>query len=191
MRLKLVGLLAVLTMIVASCGGAGPEAAGPNEGIQVHGDWTIDIYNEDGSLDRQVEFSNALTSQGAEDLAEIMSGQATAGRWRIVLVGASTSPDPCPLGGFGDCLIAPIDAEWTGAPSLLLAGSVQVEATSRISSVSTVLGICDSSIAPANCVSSGKFRLDFTRHIFDVAEQVEVAAGQTVQVEVEISFTSG
>ena len=47
MRLKLVGLLAVLMMIVASCGGAVPEAAGPSEGIQVHGDWTIDIYNED------------------------------------------------------------------------------------------------------------------------------------------------
>ena len=79
-----------------------------------------------------------------------------------------------------------------GAPSLLLAGSVQVEATSRISSVNTVLGICDSDIAPANCVSSGgPFGLDFTRHIFDVAEQVEVAAGQSVQVEVEISFTSG
>lgn len=42
MRYRLVGLAAVVALILASCGGGAPEAAGPAEGIQVHGEWTID-----------------------------------------------------------------------------------------------------------------------------------------------------
>src|SRR5438105_1222202 len=42
-----------------------PQAEGaPAESIQVHGHWTIDVAEPDGSAVSHTEFENALTSQG-------------------------------------------------------------------------------------------------------------------------------
>lgn len=43
-------------------------ASGMNTGIRVHGHWTIDVLNHDGTLAKHVEFENALTLVGAEAL---------------------------------------------------------------------------------------------------------------------------
>ena len=37
---------------------------GTGEGIQIHGQWTIEIRNRDGSVARHVEFENALVDDG-------------------------------------------------------------------------------------------------------------------------------
>src|SRR2546423_15522419 len=48
-----------------------PEASpgrGQQEGIKVHGHWTIEVRNPDGTLVTHREFENALTSLGAYSL---------------------------------------------------------------------------------------------------------------------------
>src|SRR5688572_769639 len=50
-------------------GEAAPPAGGPREGIQVHGAWTIAIYNSDGSLASLTEFENALHEEGPRVLS--------------------------------------------------------------------------------------------------------------------------
>ncbi len=74
-------------------------ASGMNTGIKVHGHWTIDVLNPDGSLVKHVEFENALTLVGAETLPLILGRAATPGAWAIGLgygaAGPDTGPGPC------------------------------------------------------------------------------------------------
>jgi hypothetical protein len=67
-----------------------------NTGIRVHGHWTIDVLNRDGTLAKHVEFENALTLVGAEALPLILGRAATPGAWAIGLgysqPGPSTGP---------------------------------------------------------------------------------------------------
>src|SRR3989304_7849966 len=41
-----------------------PGGSGFDEGIQVHGDWVIEVRHPDGSLAERREFQNALTQTG-------------------------------------------------------------------------------------------------------------------------------
>lgn len=197
MRVRVVGVVALLGLVIASCGGTPPEAKGPSEGIQVHGDWTIDVYNEDGSLDEHLEFSNALTANGAQTLIELLSADRSGGPWNFE-IGESTSPaEVCPTTGFqGRCFVSPIaaelvDSDGDGTPETLrLAGSADIEADGQIEYVVTVNRTCVDTIAPADCSSGGVFRR-FTEKTLDPGDVAAVTAGQTVQVQVEISFTSG
>ena len=83
-----------------------PGAKGTHEGITVHGHWTIEVRNPNGTLARHVEFENsldpgfqipitlagsssaAILPGGAAYLSGLMSGQAfaPAGSWGILLI---------------------------------------------------------------------------------------------------------
>lgn len=104
---------------------------GQHEGITVHGHWSIEVRNPDGSLVRHVEFENSLdpgfstggttVPGGAAYLSAVLSGQwagpivpPAAGNWAILLVGPAglsnvtvlTSPNaPC-ISALAACLIA-------------------------------------------------------------------------------------
>lgn len=75
--------------------GASDEKAspgGPQEGIKVHGHWTIVVRNADGGVASRHEFENALTSGGALTLAALLTqSQSTAPTWSIILDG-NTGP---------------------------------------------------------------------------------------------------
>jgi hypothetical protein len=191
-RLRSIGLFAVLVLVIASCGSGSPEAGDSSDGIQVHGDWTIDIYNKDGSLDQHVEFSNALKDQGAHDLISALAGLRTfSGDWQILLEGLVN--DPCPSDLFPGCLFSgnPVGVEDVDGDSLRdilhLGGVVTVEDDSEFDTVKTYTATCSNDTAPIDCSSSGTWL--FTGKTLNPAIAVE--AGQLVQVEVEISFTSG
>jgi hypothetical protein len=83
---------------------------GSHEGITIHGHWTIEVHNPDGSLVRHVEFENSLDAGfstpnptagqppivvpgGAAYLSAVLSGQWSApvvpDFWGIILVGPS------------------------------------------------------------------------------------------------------
>jgi hypothetical protein len=68
---------------------------GTGEGIQVHGWWTIEVRNRDGSVAKHVEFENALISIGPSVLAGLLSGNLVAGSWQLYVSG---SPSPCSTG---------------------------------------------------------------------------------------------
>jgi len=192
MRNRLGGLLAVLTLVLAACGSGSPQAADPGEGIQVHGHWTIDVYNPDGSLDDHHEFDNALSEPGVDSLVRLLTGvgPSDAQSWFITLTNA------CPTG----CAITDVTAEalnTTGSSNLLdvisLSGQVVAVSDATIDEVQTAFGICTEDVPQSTCEGSlnpGDTR-PFTAKQLDPVDQVEVSAGQTIQVQVEISFTSG
>jgi len=43
------------------------------EGIKVHGDWTVEVTNPDGSLAKKIEFSNFIREEGFGVLAMLMT----------------------------------------------------------------------------------------------------------------------
>ena len=49
------------------------ESGSGQEGIKVHGDWTVEVTNSDGSLARKIQFSNYITEEGFGVLAALMT----------------------------------------------------------------------------------------------------------------------
>jgi hypothetical protein len=205
MRLRSLGLLAVIALVVASCGGAQPEASTPSEGIVVHGDWTIDIYNPDGSLDQHKEFSNSLASTGTQNLARFLTSGAATGSWSVLLIGVST--DSICTDGTAQhfCEITEPGAQTTSYPyisdtlsvgvdasnAIVLSGDVVAAFDGNVGSVATTLGACASTTASADCTSGNSFG-GLPRVMTQTSiTPVDVVAGQSVHVEVLISFTSG
>jgi hypothetical protein len=53
------------------------------EGIKVHGDWTVEVTNPDGTLAAKREFSNKLTPAGTALIAGLVSGDTTVQNHKI------------------------------------------------------------------------------------------------------------
>jgi hypothetical protein len=198
MRVRLVGVVALLALVVASCGGAVPEASGPSEGIQVHGDWTIDIYNEDGSLDQGIEFSNDLSFGGPERLAKVLAGVNTPGAWWVAFDSRTVPDAPCP----SFCRIS--EPNYPGAVEsedltvtiessevIVLAGSVVAEQAGEVGTVSTRFAFCEPNVAPDSCNGASGLAPAGSFTFADTFTPVNVEAGQTISIRVDISFTSG
>src|SRR5215470_17852538 len=62
------------------------RAGGTQEGIKVHGDWTIVIRNQDGTVASRHEFKNALANFAI--LPQILAHGGSVGRWEVDLYGA-------------------------------------------------------------------------------------------------------
>lgn len=194
MRVRLVGLVALIALVAASCGGAAPEAEGPSEGIQVHGDWTIDILNEDGSLDRTLEFENALV--GGSFIVSVLDGSVTPGQW-LVRFNGGASQGPCLTSSptFGDCVFTATTETDLSSASLTLNASGTAETDGDIAIVDTKFAICGGgNVSPVDCLAD--YDPLFDNGGLAVTEKAlpevqSVSAGQSIQIEVVISFTSG
>ncbi len=83
---------------------------GGQEGIKVHGHWSIEVRNPDGSVDKHVEFENSLVTTnlsnmpgGAALLYELLNGSGAfagsptllAGGWALNLQAPSGASPPC------------------------------------------------------------------------------------------------
>jgi hypothetical protein len=187
---------------------AGSTAAVMNaqtaEGIKVHGRWTIDVRNPDGTLASRHEFNNSLVPGGPLGGSGVIAGllgrvHKTVHRWEIVLAGPIGQPGPCG----GDCLIAerlsaglPAVGELTvnvpllpgtlipsGAGTVQLVGLARATAAGSIGAVQTGVGVCPH----VGCPGFVPFTQAFTRH--QLAAPINVTANQVVEVTVVFSFS--
>jgi hypothetical protein len=162
--------------------------SGPNEGIKVHGHWTIDVKDRDGSVVSHVEFENAFNAPN--HLAALLGRQASPGFWSIAL-GNNAGPTSGPCAG--TCYIGepgePTNSQnlkITVAATLTLSGSVTATNTTNITAVATELGACDPTHPPsAPCHSGTGVRVTQTV----LSAPINVQAGQDIVVKVEISFS--
>ena len=205
-RIKSLGLLAVMAMIVVSCGGTDQQSAsGPQEGIAVHGEWTIAVYNPDGSLAARHQFANALV--GEDGLFDILSGNRRVGLWEVELAGPNTSQGPCTeispqTGTTGSCYLRSagflnipsndnmsfdlaVAAHGNPTSGFMLSGTHTATKTGQITNVSTAIWGC-STISGGSCDN-------FLKHNFTATSlsPISVVTDQLIRVEVVISFTSG
>jgi hypothetical protein len=184
-----------------------PSGDGNHEGIKVHGHWTIEVRNPDGSFVSHREFENSLQQgSGPVGLTGVLGHLNTAGYWSVFLV---ASPNCGVVQGisFYSCQIfepsvtggsvqppvsnnlgvnAPI-----GGATLTLQGSVQVPASPasvQITSVQTGIALCPPSSSPQACVASALAPSQIITSA-NLKIPIAVQANQIVQVSVVISFS--
>jgi hypothetical protein len=176
-----------------------PTGNDSHEGIKVHGHWTIEVHNPDGTLVTRRVFENAYTPSSF--LASLLARQASVGFWSVGLNGTNSVPAPCLSAGQPSaCSIFEAGASAAGlnpssnifttltvnanANTLVLAGTATVGQTGAINLVYTTPTTCPNSTAPsAPCLGQAQ---GFT--LTGIAP-INVSLGQLVSVTVIISFS--
>lgn len=179
--------------------------SGDQQSIEVHGHWLIEIYNPDGSLDRVVEFENALVVDGGIMLAMLLDRGRTFGGWAMELQASEGFYNLCEDVGTGDrepCVLCENGVTWPdethgtnvtvtrNSGQLTISGSLIPTITGDIWRVSTLVKGCLETISPTACKTDGTATTTatvFTSHTFGVGEVVQ--AGQQVQVTVTLTFS--
>jgi hypothetical protein len=168
------------------------SSRGPNEGIKVHGYWTLDVRNPDGTLSSHIEFENSLTSLGAGFLLDVLNGKVDAiGRWLVQL-----SPSICDLGNGASstCLITqenPPSAGFFGPLTVSIpstgpdTGKLVLKGTARAAAAGAITGVNTLFIRASDPKG---FLNQFTSADISVTP-VAVQPGQSIDVTVKISFS--
>ena len=164
------------------------RGAAPGNDIKVHGHWTIDLRNPDGSLASHNEFENACVECG-QVIGLILSRQAGVNLWQVRLLGISPV---CEYGGFpAYCSVAEVGAQVTPDiqgyffPTLTLTTS-GATFTLHGNLVATFDGDISEALSSAH-LSTAVGTLQFSQRT--LGTPIPVAAGQTVYVTVTFSFS--
>jgi hypothetical protein len=177
-------------------------SGGPGEGIKVHGHWTIDVRNPDGTLASHRDFENSLQSTGAGVLVGSLSRGSVTGLWHVFL-DVSVAPGPCnstqlcvideptEIDSAPDSKNLTLSAPTSGpnAGSIVLAGSVTVAGGGTFIAVGTLVDVCAVGAA-TGCNSSDMLNFGpttFTNKV--LMTPIAVVPGQLVQVTVVLSFS--
>jgi hypothetical protein len=174
---------------------------GPHEGIKVHGHWTIEVLNPDGTVASHGEFENSLQPTGAGFLSSLIARQSGVPIWNVVLVSdicvspVSVCQIPEPTfypAGISAPDVAPNLSVTTLGSSLVFGGSMQAGVTGHINSLYTAFFNCSRFVAPSvACGTTNIYNLaqlqQFTS--FTPNSPIAVSAGQTVAVTVVVSFS--
>lgn len=194
-RFLLIALVLLLAFVVARAGVSSPAGAGADT-VAVHGHWSVDVLAPDGSLVAHHEFDNALSSNGRLTLPQVLAGEWTVEVWAIEAQGdpthpcngASGSPAPCFIrqGDFADADnnfsgLTVASQGTVGAASLVLAGDMVVANDTSLDFVATRTSKC----LGGDCTAENLF-VTFSEK--SLASLIPVTSGQTVHIEVEISF---
>jgi hypothetical protein len=173
---------------------------GSQEGIKVHGHWTITIRNEDGSVASRHEFKNALANFSGLPL--LLAHGGSVGQWRIAVFGPTVPlVQPCQSSPLGiniprPCVLGETNGPQTfgtlqvtaSATELTIRGSVQAQASSPLAVVHTEFDICTPAQGPSLSCQVSNLVAPFTQK--DISAQgIQVAAGQTIDISVVISFS--
>lgn len=165
------------------------QSDGQREGITVHGRWTIEVLNPDGTVVTRREFDNALVSQ--QLLTLVLARQRSVGIWLVTFAGSL-----CPSISTGGCAIgqlrgAPGSGQDLTATStsagLVLTGSVMAARDGTIDGVGTANMLCSATTAPS---SSCPFDVTAVTPLTQatLSPGVSVSAGQFIRATVTISF---
>lgn len=183
-----------------------PKGGMPQEGIKVHGHWTIEVRNADGTVAEVREFENALTGPGGAALSKFMGRANSVGGWTILLSSNNVSSGPFQIDGIeyvgmiveNGGLNAPSGAGYfpsltvaapsigTNADKLVLSGTATAQFNGSIRSVSTLVHMRPNTEAPSSTYGGGG---NPTLTTTDLGTPVALLAGQQVLVTVVISFS--
>lgn len=195
---------------VAPQAGPAPQAAqsgrpvprGTSEGIKVHGHWTIEVRNPDGTVATHREFENSLaggsgTGNGGTLISALLSRTLTPGSWLISLQGK----------GGAELLIAepgsPAAAACTlgaqSAPSTFLACSTTLSVTGPQIAGGTFTGstvtlagnvmVPSSSLTPISAVTTSTFPCNLSTGSSPSA--CAAATGSAGQFDLTLAVLSG
>lgn len=190
-RQAMIAALATLVLLAAASAALAQEKS-MGDGIKVHGHWTIDVKNADGTPAAHYEFENALVQTGQNLLSSVLAHKGTVVGWAVLLDDSGGLPlsivaEPQlqaqpPFGSpfFPTQITTPNLTATTANPQqTVLQGSVQAASALSIATVQTVL-VLQTSGQPL----SGDF---FSQRALPQA--ITVQPNQIAQVTVVFSFS--
>ena len=193
--------LALLLGAFGGSGGGVPLATAPNgtgEGIAVHGHWTVEVTDPDGTTVSRTEFENALSSIGELALATFLSRSSPVGSWQIELAdnvceNNSGTPTTCFITEdsftqnqyFPNLTVTRLDS------TVVLEGTAIVQRDDEISAVRTYVTVCLASTTPEDCDATTSPFPVFPFTATALSPAIPVVTGQIIDVRVEISFSTG
>lgn len=169
------------------------EAAIAGGEIKVHGHWTIEVRNPDGSIASRREFENGLTQTGGAFLVSLLARQAPTFNW-MVEVSTGAGPQLCGTNGSAGCMLveSALAGEAANIPGWLPVLNASAPTTGDNAGKFVLSGT-------ANATTAGKIKVVGTRLRTPAGETyftgtvltlpVDVLAGQTMIVTVVISFS--
>jgi hypothetical protein len=169
-----------------------PPQGASREGIKVHGHWTIEVKNADGSLVSHYEFENAFAAHlgAATFMNGVLSRTKRVGLWQISLAGTPAcypNNAPCwivepgtPIEGGVLSVSTPTSGPHAG--KFVLSGSTTAPRAAQISVVQTGTDDCPGGGGTCTAGSFG-----FTQKV--LGTPIDLVEGQIIQVTVVISFS--
>jgi hypothetical protein len=199
---------AVLCAVAVIQAAAPGDARGGRTGrptVAVHGHWTIDVRDADGTPTDRREFENELTPLGAFELASLLGGlqPAHVGPWAVRLFGTACGENiacnlvdarvfpnglpthPIAIMPNGERVYGTLSVSRAGTSSatIVLAGGFSPTGSGSIVSVATSLPVCAQA---ADCAAQVPSRNNFTSKT--LASPIGVTNGQHVDLNVRLSF---
>jgi len=177
-------------------------SAGQNagqQGVKVHGWWTVTVKNPDGTVADQRQFENSLTSDGATLLTDILMGTSTPGAWTVELSGnACSGSSHCyilddrsqeDVSSFASYFktLSVAASSTTHGDVLVLSGYATASQDGSVTAVSTALYACSGDDAASACVASGLPSREVTEA--SLSSPISVIQNQQIAVKVVISFS--
>jgi hypothetical protein len=192
---------------------AQPSRGNGTDDIKLHGHWTIEIRNQDGTVSSHHEFENALMNAGSVSLAQMLAHQVTTAQWSIWLTFSGGNPNVRTLiENTGSAQSTPailptlsVSVPWSGANAgkLVLTGTVPgtsnltynghpVNLNGQLLEVMTALSIsCVSGVQCGTGQGVGFSDRDLTKAVppdTTAPPAINVQPGQTLNVTVVFSF---
>jgi hypothetical protein len=183
-------VLVTAPLLFAQSAGAPPDRS---DGIKVHGHWTIDVMNPDGSLAGHYEFENALANHlGASTfLNGVLARTKRVGRWQVSLPDSNGQPliwvvEPGTPGFAADSQTLAVTTPTTGpnAGKLVLSGNGTAPRAAQINFVQSQTDDCPPPGEAGACTTSA-----FAFSQKNLTTAIPVAQGQIVQLTVVFSFS--
>jgi len=159
--------------------------AGPQEGIKVHGHWTVIVRNADGSVDSRHEFENSINDGGKGLLLNMLTGslytvQALPPVWQLKIGGPA-----CAQQQTGYCLL-PVQPQLNHG-QVEMTGTFKMATAGQITSVATeITNTIGPHHDPLHFSSRDLTQPDATGQ---TPASINVQAGQNVDFTVDISIT--
>lgn len=168
-------------------GAAAKPSGGTQEGIKVHGHWTIVVRDADGKEVSRRDFDNALLDEGKGALASLLAKQIVLQEWAIQLTDANGSP--CGM------IFEPNSTQGGGTPGVsktlaVTSNPVQGNAYARtvqLKGDTRALIACDIARVDTAIFSAQGAGSFFTRAILQ--PPVTVAVNRFIEVTVVLSFS--
>jgi hypothetical protein len=185
-------MLSLVLGIAAAGAAAEPGHGAPADGIKVHGHWTIEVRNPDGSLVSHNEFENALMPAGALNLARFLGRVNSPGLWSVLLWSIADPPFPPfsiisenrHLDPTGGDLTVSVPTSGPNQDKLVLSGSFTSPDARSIYRVG-----CDVTLCPTGSPACQPGTLTGNFSLRELGSMIPVQAGQIVQVAVVFSFS--
>jgi hypothetical protein len=188
-----------------------PTPGSPQEGIKIHGHWTIEVKNLDGTLAERREFENALTPEGRGSimLISILSRQKSMGGWVINLGEDYKDDGPWMLGDFST-KAAILESSYAGAyqyayrnltietntnlnspdvGKMTLKGTATAAQSGQFKRVATFFHTLDPNILPSPDYPGNSATSMYPFTFKDLDVPIVLTAGQQISVTVNISFS--